>query len=28
VKFHLRNLYSKLGVANRTQAAAHYHRRS
>jgi DNA-binding NarL/FixJ family response regulator len=27
VKFHLRSLYSKLGVANRTQAAAHYHRR-
>ena len=27
VKFHLRNLYSKLGVTNRTQAAAHYHRR-
>ena len=27
VKFHLRNLYSKLGVANRTQAAALYHRR-
>jgi len=28
VKFHLRNLYSKLGVTNRTQAAARYHRRS
>jgi DNA-binding NarL/FixJ family response regulator len=29
VKFHLRNLYSKLGVTNRTQAAAaHHHRRS
>jgi DNA-binding NarL/FixJ family response regulator len=28
VKFHLRNLYSKLGVTNRTQAAAHFHRRS
>jgi DNA-binding NarL/FixJ family response regulator len=27
VKFHLRNLYSKLGVTNRTQAAAHFHRR-
>ncbi len=28
VKFHLRNLYSKLGVTNRTQAAAHFHRRA
>jgi DNA-binding NarL/FixJ family response regulator len=28
VKFHLRNLYSKLGVTNRTQAAVYYHRRS
>ncbi len=27
VKFHLRNLYSKLGVTNRTQAAARFHRR-
>lgn len=28
VKFHLRNLYSKLGVANRTEAAARYLRRA
>lgn len=27
VKFHLRSLYAKLGVTNRTQAAAHFHRR-
>lgn len=28
VKFHLRNLFAKLGASNRNEAAAHYHRRS
>ncbi len=28
IKFHLRSLYAKLGVTNRTEAAAKYHRRS
>lgn len=28
VKFHLRNLFAKLGVTNRTEAAAKYHQRS
>jgi DNA-binding NarL/FixJ family response regulator len=28
VKFHLKNVYSKLGVTNRTEAAAKFHQRS
>ena len=28
VKFHLRNLFAKLGVANRNEATARYHRRA
>lgn len=28
IKFHLKNLYSKLGVTNRTEAAAKFHQRS
>jgi len=28
IKFHLRNLFAKLGVANRNEAAAKYHRRN
>jgi DNA-binding NarL/FixJ family response regulator len=28
VKFHLKNLYSKLGVTNRTEAASKFHQRS
>ena len=28
IKFHLRNLFSKLGVTNRTEAAAKFHQRS
>jgi len=27
IKFHLRHLFAKLGVSNRNEAAAHYHRR-
>ncbi len=28
VKFHLPNVFAKLGVANRTEAAARFHRRT
>jgi DNA-binding NarL/FixJ family response regulator len=28
IKFHVRNLFSKLGVTNRTEAAAKFHQRS
>ena len=27
IKFHIRNLFSKLGVTNRTEAAAKFHKR-